>query len=221
MIGGIRIIRSTRTLMWWRTTVIWCFSRARSEWESAENGYLEVMVEQSARYEIELRRWPKEEDRAIVDGIEESDEGWRSDIIVDRQFYYTGGKALPFTQATLTIGDQAWTKPVGPKDKGIVFIVNLSQGETRLVSSFSNGANLSRGAYYVYGQKGLSAKAGSLRLESVRGEKLDRESEKGERFKLCSSCRLGPQQVLIRKATSRLERGLIVHSVVGRLVRIR
>ena len=117
------------------------------------NGYLEVMVEQSARYEIELRRWPKEEDRAIVDGIEESEEGWRSDIIVDRQFYYTGGKALPFTQATLTIGDQAWTKPVGPKDKGIVFIVNLSQGETRLVSSFSNGANLSRGAYYVYVRK--------------------------------------------------------------------
>ncbi len=117
------------------------------------NGYLEIMVETSGTYHVELRRWPKEEDRAITEGIEESDDGWRSDILGDYRFFYSGGKAMPFTEATLKIGDQEWTKPVAPSDKGIAFEVELAQGVTTLVSTFSGPGELTRGAYYVYVRK--------------------------------------------------------------------
>ena len=38
-----------------------------------KNGYLEIMIETEGTYQFELRRWPREEDRAIIEGIPE----WR------------------------------------------------------------------------------------------------------------------------------------------------
>jgi arylsulfatase B len=115
-----------------------------------KNGYLEILVEKTGRYRIEMRRWPREEDRPIIQGIEDSGLGWRSDILGDYREAYSGGKALPFTEARLEIGNEVWEKQIRPEDKGVCFEVNLKQGPAHLCSTFLGKGQLSLGAYYVY-----------------------------------------------------------------------
>ncbi len=119
-----------------------------------KNGYLEIMVEQDGVYRFELRRWPREEDRAIVEGIAPSDDGWRPDAVPEnRWFYYTGGTAMPFKRATLKIGSKTCEKEIGPSDKAAVFEVELKKGPVHLETAFLGYNGLLRGAYYVYVKK--------------------------------------------------------------------
>jgi arylsulfatase A-like enzyme len=117
------------------------------------NGYLEILVEKAGRYQIELRRWPKEENRPIIEGIEESDDGWRSDILGEYRKNYSGGTAMPFRKAKLKIGNEEWEKEIHSEDKGVLFEVELKQGPTHLASTFIGENQLIRGAYYVYAKK--------------------------------------------------------------------
>ena len=95
------------------------------------NGFWAVDVAISGKYEIELRRWPKEAGAAINAAI-------------------PGGKAISATKARLKIGDIDRTQPVATDAKGAVFTVSLSKGETTLQSWFMDDNGGSRGAYYVY-----------------------------------------------------------------------
>lgn len=130
--------------------LVFCQSQVRKG--AGENGYLEVMVEKIGRYHFELRRWPKEEDRAITDGIEPSGEGWRSDLEIPA-YVFSGGEAMPFTRASLKVGDQFQEKEIEEGAKGVSFEFDLSTGVTRLVSSFEGAGGLKRGAYYVYASR--------------------------------------------------------------------
>ena len=119
-----------------------------------KNGYLEIMVEQDGLYRFELRRWPREEDRAIVEGIEHSDEGWRREAVPEnRWFMYTGGEAMPFRRASISIGDQAQETEISTTDKAAVFEVELERGPAHLETAFLGDDGLLRGAYYVYVNK--------------------------------------------------------------------
>lgn len=116
-----------------------------------KNGYLEVKVEQAGTYRFELRRWPREEDRAIVEGIAPSDDGWRRECVPeDRWVMYSGGTALPFTTATLMVGEESREMPLGASDKAAVFELALEKGAVHLVTAFRGANGLERGAYYVY-----------------------------------------------------------------------
>ena len=103
------------------------------------NGFWAIDVAEAGDYEFELRRWPKEEDRAITDGIEGEVTDW-----------YTGGNALPLTTAALRVGDQEQTAPIPPDAKGVTFTLCLEAGETRMETCFANDEGLSLGAYFVY-----------------------------------------------------------------------
>ncbi|MBT7057144.1 MAG: arylsulfatase [Lentisphaerae bacterium] len=130
------------------------FQQGQIRLGGGKNGYLEIMVEQDGTYRFELRRWPREEDRAIVEGIPPSDDGWRRDAVPEnRWFYYTGGAAMSFEQATLSINGRQWEKPVAPDDKAVVFDVALKKGPAHLVTTFHGDNGLERGAYYVYVRK--------------------------------------------------------------------
>ena len=96
-----------------------------------QNGFWAVEVARAGRYEISLRRWPREIDMPITGSIE-------------------NGKALPIQKARLKIADFDQTRPI-PKDaKAATFTLKLLPGKTRLQSWFIDDGGNSFGAYYVY-----------------------------------------------------------------------
>ena len=109
------------------------------------NGYWEVEVARPGTYRIELRRWPKEEDRPIREGIEGALVGYNA--IGDG---YGGGRALAVEEAVLEVAGQTFSSPVGEADKGVVFRAALDAGETVLLSRFTTAGGEEVGAYYVY-----------------------------------------------------------------------
>ena len=103
------------------------------------NGYWAVDVAEPGEYALELRRWPREEDKSITVGLPGECTDW-----------YHGGTALPLKTACVRIGDQEVTQEINPDAKHITFTLRLEAGETRLRTFLTDGAGLSIGAYYVY-----------------------------------------------------------------------
>lgn len=106
------------------------------------NSYVEIYVETDGLYSFELRRWPREEDRAICEGIPGETIGW-----------FCGGKAIPVKEATLRIGDKEVTRPVTEKDRHITFELELKAGPAHLQTYLEDAEGNIRGAYYVYVRK--------------------------------------------------------------------
>lgn len=95
------------------------------------NGFWAVDVERAGAYEFELRRWPREADAPITGTV-------------------PGGTAIQATQARMTIGDAEATQPIPPDAKAVTFSLELKAGQTHLQTWFTDDADESRGAYYVY-----------------------------------------------------------------------
>jgi len=111
------------------------------------NGPWHIFVEQGGRYEISLRRWPKEADAAISAGVP-------AFKAVDGTL--PPGKALPIAKARLKIGDVLDDlKPVGPQDKAVTFSATLKGGtKTQMQSWFYDGDGKELcGAYFAYVQR--------------------------------------------------------------------
>ncbi len=108
------------------------------------NGYWDIDIRKAGEYNIELRRWPREADLEICGGLP------ASVIPIPGGKPFGPGKAMKITKATVKIGNQEASREVGPDDKSIIFSLTLPIGKTRLYAKFSNGADLSMGAYYVY-----------------------------------------------------------------------
>lgn len=106
------------------------------------NGYWVVEIAEDGEYTFELRRWCKEEDKAMTDGIDGEISDW-----------YHGGKALDIQTAYIKIGDQEQSKAIDPEAKGVTFKFSLKAGVTHLQTQLSNSEGLSLGAYYVYIQR--------------------------------------------------------------------
>ena len=103
------------------------------------NGYWAIEIAEDGEYAFELRRWPKEEDKAITAGI--------SGEIVD---WYSGGNALNLTTVRLRVGDQEQTQAIPADAKGVTFTLTLKAGEARLQTFLTDADGFSVGAYYVY-----------------------------------------------------------------------
>jgi arylsulfatase len=108
------------------------------------NGPWHIRVEKGGRYEISLRRWPKEADAAISAGVPAFN-------AVDGSL--PPGKALPIVKARLKVGDVLdESKAVGPEDKAVTFSVALeAAAKTEMQSWFYDAAgNELCGAYFAY-----------------------------------------------------------------------
>ena len=104
------------------------------------NGYWAIEIPEDGEYSFELRRWPREENRAIKEGIP----GENIDL-------YNGGRALDLKTAQIRIDDQSATQAIKPDAVGVTFTFNLKAGQTRLHTQFSDETGeLTLGAYYVY-----------------------------------------------------------------------
>ncbi|MEM7033824.1 MAG: arylsulfatase [Chloroflexota bacterium] len=111
------------------------------------NGHWEIDVAEAGQYRFELRRWPKEEDRALADDIP-------GDPIPMRDMTYNsgygGGNAIAIQSARLTIADQDLSQDVTAGDKGAVFKIGLAAGQTHFQTYFYTEVGEDVGAYYVY-----------------------------------------------------------------------
>jgi hypothetical protein len=108
------------------------------------SGLWHVLVEEDGKYEISLRRWPKEADAAICATVPEFK-------AVDGSL--PAGVALAIVKARLKIGDLTdETKPVGTDDKEASFVVSLTAGLKSTLQTWFLDADDNQlcGAYYVY-----------------------------------------------------------------------
>lgn len=111
------------------------------------NGYWEVEVAQAGTYHFELRRWPKEEDRILSEGIPGNIIALQ-DITLESG--YGGGKAIPIQSARIIIGKHDETQAATDMDKGVIFTLTLPKGPAHLQSYLYNETGDDLGAYYVY-----------------------------------------------------------------------
>jgi arylsulfatase A-like enzyme len=130
------------------TTHDWHNEESKAAWNQAMirngmecNGRWAIDVAESGDYTFELRRWPREEDRAIIDSIP------------GKLTPYYGGKAINVNTARIKVSGKEQSQSIGPEDKGIAFTYTLEAGETSLETELTDGNGLSLGAYYVYAEK--------------------------------------------------------------------
>ncbi|MDW7659493.1 MAG: arylsulfatase [Bacillota bacterium] len=103
------------------------------------NSHVELSVARDGMYVFELRRWPREEDRALCEGIEGDTIDW-----------YQGGRALHVQTAALKAGDFYDVKDVLPDAKFVSFICRLQSGPIHLQTWLTTADGHRLGAYYVY-----------------------------------------------------------------------
>lgn len=102
------------------------------------HGYWNVDVDRAGQYEIELRRWPKESNKALPEGWAKGPGG-------------TARSAKPITAANLSIAGKNYTLDTNPTDTHATFHVELPKGKTRLSTLFLNAQDRSIcSAMYVY-----------------------------------------------------------------------
>ena len=111
-------------------------------------GFWNVNVVSAGKYEVRLRRWPEELDRAIVKGLKPG-----SPVPGLKAMRENPGKALPVRSATLSIADVKEEKQVKSTDKYVRFRVNISAGDHELNCLFHLDTDdedyKTVGAYYV------------------------------------------------------------------------
>ena len=107
------------------------------------NSWWELDVEESGKYEFELRRWPRESGLALSEGTPGID--------------VTAGKldegvAMNISSARIRIGSNLMrNRKVNPGDKFVKFTLDLPAGPTKLYTWFYDSDNQPIcGAYYVY-----------------------------------------------------------------------
>ena len=127
------------------------FSQAQIRQGVGENGYYELNVEEERRYRFELHRWPKEEKRALTEGIPVEEAKFEKYFIPEKHYgYYQGGKAMAFTHAWIQIADQKMEKKIPEGAENVSFELDLKKGYCELIGAFTDQADLERGAYYIY-----------------------------------------------------------------------
>lgn len=112
---------------------------------SQKSGYWMLDVDQAGEYEFELRRWPKEIDRAITAPSEQGSGA----LDVDTASFYLSD------YHHLEIGDktpyrfEGLNKSIGPTDTSVTFTAELEKGPIALHTWF-RGNDTILSAYYVY-----------------------------------------------------------------------
>jgi arylsulfatase len=113
-----------------------------------KNGYWLLDVEEAGTYEFELRRWPKELDRALSDS-----ELGRQEILLQTARLFID--AALHQKEYLPYGYEGATIKLAPEDKSATFRVDLKKGPIALHTWFDKKGwyNTAFGAYYVYVKK--------------------------------------------------------------------
>jgi arylsulfatase B len=109
------------------------------------NGFWNVNVVKSGKYEIRLRRWPEESDSAINAELPAG-----ADVPGAKPFRARLGKSIQPVRATLSIGDVQAERSVDANAKEVTFELKLKAGRARMSARFFTKAGAEFGAYYAY-----------------------------------------------------------------------
>ena len=114
----------------------------------ANTGYWNVEIVESGEYEIRLRRWPAEVDRAIDAPLAAGPA-----VPGAKAFRTTPGKAIDPGTASLVIGDVSANAKIPEGASEVTFNVRLAAGPTTMKAIFTAEDGTEHGAYYVYVEK--------------------------------------------------------------------
>ncbi len=105
-----------------------------------------IRVDQTARYQIALRRWPQELRHPINANLASG-----HPVPGLTAFRETPGKGLGATKATLSLGDITETKMIGEDADEVLFTLNLEKGDYLLEGMFhtDDADGIRIGAYYA------------------------------------------------------------------------
>ncbi len=125
---------------WWN---VYCDNMAQLRSGKEANSVWNLKVAKDGRYEIALRRWPKEADAAIAAGVPAFQ-------AVDGTL--PAGKALPIASVRLKIGDLLDETKIVADAKEVQFTVDLKAGTELAMQSFCYDATDKElcGAYFAY-----------------------------------------------------------------------
>ena len=110
------------------------------------NGYWAVEIMQEGEYEFALRRWPRELDKGINEGIPAK----TGDPAVED---LPAGKAFNIQKGRIRVADIDTESAIASEAKELVFNITLPKGETKLQTWFYDAGGDTLGAYYVYARK--------------------------------------------------------------------
>ena len=102
-------------------------------------------VKTEGEYTVELRRWPKEADRAIAASLPTG-----AYVPGVRPFRAAPGKPFAAVKAHLKLGGQELTLPVKRNAKSVTFKLKLKPGRDELWAKFTNAEGVPMGAFYSY-----------------------------------------------------------------------
>ncbi len=102
-------------------------------------------VKSVGEYTVELRRWPKEANRAIKADLEIG-----ADVPGIKPFRAALGKPFAAVKAHLKLGGKELTLPVKADDKSVTFKLKLEPGRDELWAKFTDAQGTPMGAFYAY-----------------------------------------------------------------------
>ncbi len=118
---------------WFQDTIRYMEFKRREEGEP--KAFWPIHVDTPGTYRIELRRWPVEVDRPIRGLCDPAPAVYG----LPRWNKKHPAVALKAISATLIVGVQTETVPVGAEDKAAIFHLTLPEGGTRLSAHFNDG----------------------------------------------------------------------------------
>lgn len=131
----------------WRNDPVECpWNQAQVRAGLMCNGYWEIDVARSGLYSFELRRWPREANLGLGEGIVGPLKAFTAEITDG----WGGGRALSLVEARIQVSDYVARKPITASDRCVVFEVPLNAGETCLQTFLRDERGRELGAYYVY-----------------------------------------------------------------------
>ncbi len=116
-----------------------------AEKKPGNTGFWAVDVKTAGAYTVELRRWPKEANRAIT-----ADLAAGADVPGVKAFRAIPGKTFAAVKAHLKLGGEELTLPVKEGAKRVTFRLNLKPGRDELWAKFTDETGTPMGAFYAY-----------------------------------------------------------------------
>ncbi len=111
-------------------------------------GFWPVEIAENNKYQFDVRRWTKELNHSISDGLPAN---YESDITcLGKPVQIGEGKAIPTTKIHLKINDQVMEKAIDKNDVNALFEMNLEAGEYKIEAWLIDTEGNKKQAYYVY-----------------------------------------------------------------------
>ena len=108
-------------------------------------GFWNIEVASPGKYRIELRRWPKEAEAGLSQGLPAGEP-----VPGQEAYRTTPGREFQFTSASLSVAGLEFVTEVEPDDAAAFFITELPAGRTELKALLQTESGDEVGAFYVY-----------------------------------------------------------------------